>query len=104
MIEPTTLHFEVVEGLTSAGEASSAVKKVLKELGFSDDIVRRASICLYEGEINMVIHANGGVIDVFVSSDKIEMVLTDEGVGIGDIEMAIIIHPLPQKSQFRSRK
>ena len=51
-----------VEGddLIGAGEASSQMKMVLKRMGFPTDVIRRASICMYEGEINMVIHADGG--------------------------------------------
>ena len=45
------------------GEASGDVKRVLKELGFDPDVVRNVSIAMYEGEINMVIHAGGGEID-----------------------------------------
>lgn len=74
---------------TRAGEASSSVKKNLRKLGFSPDVIRRVSICLYEGEINMVIHANGGVIDVLVYPDRIEMVLADTGKGIADIDKAM---------------
>ncbi|MCI8600259.1 MAG: anti-sigma regulatory factor [Oscillospiraceae bacterium] len=74
---------------TRAGEASSSVKKNLRKLGVSADAIRRVSICLYEGEINMVIHANGGVIDVLVFPDRIEMVLADTGKGIADIEKAM---------------
>jgi len=74
---------------TRAGEASSAVKKNLRKLGMSPDVIRRVSICLYEGEINMVIHANGGDIDVLVYPDRIEMILKDTGKGIADIEQAM---------------
>ena len=51
-----------VEGgdLIEAGEASSKMKLTLKKLGLPQDVIRRASICMYEGEINMVIHADGG--------------------------------------------
>ncbi len=85
-----TLHYDVDgDNFTSAGEASSAVKQVLRRLGFKDDIVRRVSICLYEGEINMVIHASGGSIDVTVHPDRVEMVLQDIGPGIPDIDKAM---------------
>ena len=47
------------------------------------------AIALYEGEINMVIHANGGRIDVSVDPDKITMTLKDTGKGIADIEKAM---------------
>ena len=47
---------------TRAGEASSSVKNKLKMLGVNSEIIRRVAIAMYEGEINMVIHANGGQI------------------------------------------
>ena len=74
---------------TRAGEASGKVKAILKKLGFGSDIVRRVSIAMYEGEINMVIHAGGGTAEVEISSDRIEIVLTDQGPGIPDIEKAM---------------
>ncbi len=72
-----------------AGENSSKVKRVLKQLGFSPETVRRTVIAMYEAEINMVIHANGGYIDTEISKDKIRVVLNDCGPGIPDIEKAM---------------
>lgn len=84
------LHYDVREGdFTVAGEASTAVKKVLKQLGFSSDIIRRVAVAMYECEINMVIHACGGEIDVEISPEKIRMVHKDKGPGIKDIEKAM---------------
>ena len=74
---------------TRAGKASSNVKKKLRALGVPSDVIRKVSIALYEGEINMVIHANGGVIDVEMSPDRITMVLKDTGKGIPDIDKAM---------------
>ena len=48
------------ENFSAAGEASTAVKRVLKKLKLPPAIVRRAVVCMYEGEINMVYHADGG--------------------------------------------
>ncbi|MCL2568368.1 MAG: ATP-binding protein [Oscillospiraceae bacterium] len=73
----------------AAGEASSDVKRVLKQLNFDSDTVRRVAICMYEGEINMIIHANGGTVDVWVEECSIELVLRDTGPGIPDIEQAM---------------
>lgn len=85
-----TFRFEVDgENFTSAGEASVQVKKNLRSLGISPEIIRRVSIAMYEGEINMVIHADGGVAEVFVEPDKITIVLTDEGPGIADVSLAM---------------
>ena len=74
---------------TSAGQASVQVKKNLRQLGFNAEIIRRVSIAMYEGEINMVIHAGGGVAEVVVTEEYIEIVLQDTGPGIKDIELAM---------------
>ena len=84
------LHFDVdVEDFTSAGEASAQVKKKLRQMGYAPELVRRVSIAMYEGEINMVIHAGGGVADVTIYEDRIEIVLQDRGPGIADIDLAM---------------
>lgn len=72
-----------------AGEASTDLKKRLKNLGFPSDAIRRTAIALYEGEINQCIHAGGGTIDVVVTPEVIRLDLTDEGPGIPDIELAM---------------
>lgn len=77
------------DDFTRAGEASSDVKNKLKLLGISPAAVRKVSIALYEGEINMVIHAKGGDITVEISPESIRMTLADVGPGIPDIELAM---------------
>ena len=90
MSAPLNFHFEVDgENFTSAGEASVKVKKHLRQLGLSPDVIRRVSIAMYEGEINMVIHADGGVADVNVYDDCVEIILEDRGPGIANVEMAM---------------
>ena len=90
MSDTLNLHFNVDgEDFTSAGEASAEVKKNLRLLGYSPETIRRVSIAMYEGEINMVIHAGGGVADVAISDGKIVIVLEDQGPGIADIELAM---------------
>ncbi len=84
------LHYNVIDDdFTVAGEASSAVKKVLRQLGFSPEVIRRVAVAMYECEINMVIHANGGYIDVEITPEKIRMIHTDKGPGIKDIKQAM---------------
>lgn len=84
------LHYEVSgEDFTRAGEASGAVKKRLKSLGYNPDAIRRVAIAMYEAEINMVIHADGGVADVLVYPDRIVMILEDHGPGIPNVELAM---------------
>ena len=90
MDEAVRFHF-VVDGedFTSAGQASVQVKKNLRKLGIPPEIIRKISIAMYEGEINMVIHADGGEADVLVYEDRIVMILTDRGPGIADVEKAM---------------
>ncbi len=90
MSEVLNFHF-VVDGndFTSAGNASVQVKKNLRRLGIDPEIIRRISIAMYEGEINMVIHAGGGEADVNVTESYVEILLKDKGPGIKDIEKAM---------------
>jgi len=48
-----------IEGgdFTSAGKASSEVKKVLKHLNINPGLIRRTAVALYEAEVNVVAHA-----------------------------------------------
>ncbi len=77
------------DNFISAGEASSAVKAALKQMGFPPDVIRKVAIAMYEAEINMVIHAQGGTADVEILPDRIEIVLADRGPGIPNIELAM---------------
>lgn len=90
MSETLKFHYDV-DGtdFTSAGQASASVKKNLRQLGLSPDVIRQVSIAMYEGEINMVIHAHGGQADVSVYENKIVIVLTDHGPGIKDVALAM---------------
>ena len=77
------------DDFTSAGQASVQIKKNLREIGIPADVIRRVSIAMYEGEINMVIHGGGGVIDVVVTPDCIAIELADQGPGIPDVALAM---------------
>ena len=84
------LHYDVPgDDFTRAGAASSDVKRNLKQLGISPSVIRNVSIAMYEGEINMVIHAGGGWIDVEITEEEILMTLADEGPGIANLELAM---------------
>ena len=90
MSETIKFHFDVDgDNFSSAGEASVVVKKKLRQLGFPPDVIRKVSIAMYEGEINMVIHADGGTADVEVLDDEIVIVLSDRGPGIPNVELAM---------------
>ena len=77
------------EDFTRAVEASSDVKRKLKQMGVNPEAIRKVAIAMYEGEINMVIHADGGEITVEITPEKIDMILDDKGPGIKDVELAM---------------
>lgn len=84
------LHYDIDgKDFTIAGQASSNLKKVLKQLGVSPEVIRKAAISMYEGEINTVIHGKGGVADVEISAEKMVITFTDHGPGIHDISQAM---------------
>ena len=90
MSEKLVLNYTVDGGdLTRAGEASSELKMTLRKLGLSPETIRRVSICMYEGEINMVIHADGGTVTVEIGMDEIDLTLADRGPGIPDVARAM---------------
>lgn len=90
MNDEVVLEYNVTkEDFTRAGEASSDVKKYLKQIGVSPEAVRKVAIAMYEGEINMFIHAKGGKITVKISQDEINILLDDVGPGIPDIDLAM---------------
>jgi len=86
------MRFEyAIEGgdFTGAGATSSAVKKILKQLNVSPDIIKRTVVALYEAEVNIVAHAYRGKIFANVEEDAIFIQLIDEGPGIPDIDRAM---------------
>ena len=90
MSEGLVFRFDVDgENFTSAGQASVQIKKNLRQLGLPPEIIRRVSIAMYEGEINMVIHAGGGEATVEVNPDRVEIYLEDNGPGIADVNKAM---------------
>ena len=87
-----SIHYQYTvdgEDFTMAGEASSSLKQTLKMMNLNPDVIRRCAICMYEGEINMVIHAGGGEADVEILPGRVTAVLTDHGPGIPDVEQAM---------------
>ena len=90
MSEALSFRFDVDgDDFTSAGQASVQVKKDLRRLGLDAETIRRVSIAMYEGEINMVIHAGGGEADVLIYEDRIEIHLNDNGPGIANVDLAM---------------
>lgn len=74
---------------SSAGKASSDIKKILKQLNIDPQVVRRIAVALYEAEVNVVAHAYKGVMRVDLDAQKIKILLEDEGPGIENIERAM---------------
>ena len=89
-MEEVKLHYYVnAYDNTCAGEASGKIKRSLKDLGFDANLIRKVAIAVYEAEINMVIHAEGGVIDATITPECITVVLADKGPGIPDVDLAM---------------
>jgi serine/threonine-protein kinase RsbT len=89
-LEKLTLTYHVDgSSFSTAGEASSSLKMALKKLGLPPEVIRRAAICAYEGEMNMVIHARGGILTAEISMNEIVIRMEDKGPGVADIEKAM---------------
>ncbi len=87
-------HYEVefpVRGddFLAAGEASNQIKETLVMLGVPSSISRRASVITYEAEMNLVIHAGGGILRAIITPEKLTIVATDRGPGIPDLDLAM---------------
>ena len=73
-----------------AGDTSMAIKSVLSQVGIPAPLLRRIGICCYEAEINMIIHAYGGVITLDVDDQgHLQLVFRDPDPGIADISLAM---------------
>ena len=105
MSETLRFHFDVDgDNFTSAGQASVQVKKILRELGVSPEIIRKVSIAMYEGEINMVIHAGGGEADIVVAEDYVEIIREVAGYyGIPVLDLHRVSGMQPAVQTLRER-
>ena len=84
------LEYKVYEAdFVNAGAASSAIKKTLKQLNVSPQIIKRVVVALYEAEVNAIAHAYGGMIYADIEPDKIVLKVEDKGPGIPDIDWAM---------------
>ena len=84
------LEYQVYEAdFVNAGAASSAIKKTLKQLNVSPQIIKRVVVALYEAEVNAIAHAYGGTIYADIEADKIVVKVVDTGPGIPDIDWAM---------------
>ena len=76
------------EDFTHAGDASIQVQRILKAVGCTPALVRRAAICAYESEMNVVMHGGAGTMSLYIDTEKIVLEVKDNGPGIPDIELA----------------
>ncbi|HUH67120.1 MAG TPA: ATP-binding protein [Syntrophales bacterium] len=72
-----------------AGEVSTNIKAILRQIGLSKEVIRKAALVAYESEINIVSYAKRGMIRLRVVPDSILIEAVDEGQGIPDIELAM---------------
>ena len=83
-------NFPVEAGaFTTAGEASTTIKRTLKQLGVNAEVLRRVSVACYEVELNLVIHSMGGTLTLLVDPEKVTLISKDVGPGIPDIAKAM---------------
>lgn len=73
----------------NAGNVSTRIKRILQQIGAKPETIRRASIATYEAEMNVVIHAISGEIELVATPSSIAIHCTDVGPGIPDIEQAM---------------
>lgn len=73
----------------SAGQASTTIKRTLKQLGINAEVLRRLSVASYEVELNLVIHSMGGELLLQLEPDQITLISRDVGPGIPNIEKAM---------------
>jgi len=82
--------YEIKGGnFTHGGEVSCEIKNLLKELGLSAQTVRRAAIASYEAEMNVIMYAREGRLDLSVTPQKIQIVVEDKGPGIKNVKLAM---------------
>lgn len=90
MSNPTEgVFFLTGKDFTNAGVASSNLKGVLEGLGIKPSFIRRASIAAFEAELNVIIYAVAGMMNYYITSETIRIVIKDMGPGIEDVERAM---------------
>ncbi len=89
--EENAVHEFFVDGsdFAAAGLVSTQIKAILKEIGYNLQLVRRVAISVYEGEMNVVMHAKRAKVFLTAGDKEILVVVDDEGKGIPDIQQAM---------------
>lgn len=82
--------FEVAgRDFVNAGRASTTIKSILRDVGVPPALIRRAAIAAYEAEMNVVLYARKGTMELRVSPKDVQIRVQDEGDGIADIALAM---------------
>lgn len=82
--------YEVNAGeFQTAGDASANIKRKLKQIGVSSDVLRRIAVASYEVELNLIIHSHGGKLMLDMNPSQIVLTSADVGPGIADISKAM---------------
>ena len=83
-------NFEVQgRNFDTAGEISSQIKVILKDLGINAACLRRVVIVAFEAEMNVVMYAERGTIALILTDHDISLEVRDKGPGIPDIDLAM---------------
>jgi len=77
------------DDFSSAGSVSIAVKKLVKEVGFAPELVRRVAIAAFEAEMNVVMYGGGGYLELHITAERVRLVIKDQGPGIADLDLAM---------------
>jgi serine/threonine-protein kinase RsbT len=71
------------------GAVATRVKGILKQFGFPTDAIRRLSIANFEAEMNVIMYAEEGTLELAVLPRAVRVTVSDHGQGIPDIEWAM---------------
>jgi len=84
------LEFDIIGGdFARAGNASSNIKKKLKQMNIDAVVIKRIVVAVYEAELNVVAHASSGKIEVIIEPDSVLVTVSDKGPGIENIGKAM---------------
>ncbi len=72
-----------------AGNASNRIKKLLVERKLDPKDIRRVAVAMYELEINIAVHSDGGTLTVIIDQDHAEITAKDSAPGIEHPELAL---------------
>lgn len=72
-----------------AGETSTEIKGMLKELEIDSQVIRRVVVVCFEAEMNVVMYADEGTLTFVLTDDDVGIVIADRGPGIPDLDNAL---------------